>query len=575
MPRVPTLEGQSVQQRALGNVRVDPNLASVESFGGGPNRVNQASQQLLAVADKIHREETAKANYFVQTENKRIIDEWDLKNRFNAKTGAVAKKGKDAFSVPEDLSNSFDELVSQRSKELATDEQRFEFSRLAEGRRADVNKWAQQHVGAEKINFENEEYLSTLESSKEIAITSPGSLQRENITIKQQVLNMAELRGWGKEKTKQELQKHTTDLHGRMVSKLMADGNDLGAKAYFDQIKKEIDPDVRTKIANSLKESTLRGESQRQADKIVIGNAGSLGDALDKARSIKDPDLRDRTVQRVKQQFADNKAVKDFQEKQTYEVASALVEKTKSIDSIPVEQWNTFSESKKKSLIAWKDLLRKGKDPITDQDLFYDMQLMAANPKTRSDFAKVNLTEKKHKLSRADFNKLTNLQAGIIKGDDKTKEGLSTFLTNTQIVNAALNRAGITNEKKNKAKIAQFQVTIDQEVSQFQQQAGRKIKRDELQDMMDQLLIKGDSNGDSWFGGKDKFVFELKEGETFIPFSEQATRVPVARAVPTSIPEEDRKQIVNALIKKGKAVTEENIRSLYHAAGSQGRVSAK
>lgn len=87
MPRVPTLGGPSVRQQNIPSVRVPTQGQPVETFGGGAvaGNVARATQGFVQTADQIVQEEKQKADYYVQTENKRLLDEWDLANRFDSK----------------------------------------------------------------------------------------------------------------------------------------------------------------------------------------------------------------------------------------------------------------------------------------------------------------------------------------------------------------------------------------------------------------------------------------------------------------------------------------------------------
>jgi hypothetical protein len=95
MPTVPRYE-QRVGQAALPNARVSTN-APIEAFGGGQGlqQVAQAAQETL----EIVRKEREKADQLAVLEADTKAARLKTSLFFDPKTGAMTRKGKDAFGA--------------------------------------------------------------------------------------------------------------------------------------------------------------------------------------------------------------------------------------------------------------------------------------------------------------------------------------------------------------------------------------------------------------------------------------------------------------------------------------------
>lgn len=254
MPTVPLTRGREIQQAGLPNARVSVD-APTSAFGGGPGveQVAQGVSQLTKAASQIAQAEQEKANQMRMLEERRAMNEWETTNIYDPKTGASSRRGKNAFGIPDDLKSSFDAFIADREKGLSNDEQRLAFRQLSGSRWESVSKWAQTHVAQESERAEKLEYDASLESSKERGSTDPRNAPLEVGFLRQQVMQRAKKEGWGKEQIHQAVQKEESDLHGRAVKKMLAEGQDSTARHYFDGVKPRLDPDKATEIENWLR----------------------------------------------------------------------------------------------------------------------------------------------------------------------------------------------------------------------------------------------------------------------------------------------------------------------------------
>ena len=145
MPSVPRYTPGRVQQAGIPSVR--PVQAPLEAFGGGGaaegvfRQARAAAQDATSIAqqqaekekrerERAEQEQRQNANRIRMYEETRAFNEWSRVNLYDGKTGALSKRGKDAFGTFDEVQKSYDKFKAERRKGLATEEQRIAFQGL-------------------------------------------------------------------------------------------------------------------------------------------------------------------------------------------------------------------------------------------------------------------------------------------------------------------------------------------------------------------------------------------------------------------------------------------------------------
>jgi hypothetical protein len=328
-----------------------------------------------------------------------------------------------------------------------------------------------------------------------------------------------------------------------------------------------LQPDERAKLLKAAededKELRIRSSSQDQSDRIMEAHS-DRGEALAAARAIKDPEIRDATTTRVNARFAELEAIDNERNDKAFTDAATLVEQKGSIDGIDVRTWQTvLTQSQRVALEARAKQLRDGIEPTTDIALWYERRQEAADHPAA--FAKRNLMDDRHLLADGDFKGLAEIQAAIRDGNPKADQLLSGVRTATQVVDDTLRQIGIDPSPKpgttGAEQVARFSRAVDERVMALQTVTGHKATTEEVQGIVDELVVKGEVPGRTFFGlfssSDDKFLFEIEDGEAF-----SVTAV-------DQVPAADRRQIEAALKKRGRPVTSEAVLTLYNAGRAQ------
>jgi hypothetical protein len=127
-------------------MQVSPGLAAVPvpQFDGQNNLMK--SLQGLAIKGKENADKVA------MIDAQRQLDTWEATNIFDPRTGALAKKGKDAFDLPNTLGKSFDETFVKYREKLTTDQQVM-FDEMATSRRRTLMTQLYGHERGEMDNY--------------------------------------------------------------------------------------------------------------------------------------------------------------------------------------------------------------------------------------------------------------------------------------------------------------------------------------------------------------------------------------------------------------------------------------
>lgn len=556
MPIVPMPSGPSVREDIGPNVRVR-NAADSEAFGGGQSaqQVFQAGSQVADLGFKMAVEEKQKADNvaFTDARNQTIRAKNDA--FWNPKTGVMTRKGKDAFGVPEEYGAQFDKTTDDIENSLSNEAQKTAYRSFKEEQKTQFMEDINKHVFQEGQKFQAEVSETGLVTEREDAVlnySNPGKVQSSIENQKAIIMDQANREGRAPEWVKEKIGDAESKTHASVLDRMLANGQDQAASEYYKTVKDQIGGGEITKVEKALEEGTLRGQSQRETDKIVSSH-DNMSTALDEARKIEDPKLRDETTTRIKDFYNTQRQAKNESKEQDYVGATNIIEKTKNFDNVPPGMLTQMSPAERTSLRNYADNLREGKKPVTNWDEFYNLKSTASSQSTRQKFMQTNLMEYRPELADAEFKELVNLQTQMRNGDDKAEKTLDGYRTDGQIVNDSLNSAGIDSTPKpgseDSKKVNQFRRKVDEKIAQHQQNTGKKATNEEIQGIVDTMMVEGVSEK-GWFWDTKKRLFELQPGESI--------EIGV-----DDVPAGERSKIEAALKKNGMPVNNENIVKLF------------
>jgi hypothetical protein len=564
MPTVPRVQRQ-VRREALPGVRLTA-AETATSQGAGLAEAQAQSSQAMAgfgatvanagigiVGAELQRERD-RADQVSILAYQRKLGEWENKRV----TEALQVQGKDAMTLPEDLAAEFAQITGELDKELTNDRQRAMAERLKTDRGLGIDLTMRRHVSKEMDRYEAEELKGFLSNSVNTAILNANDPKRvfaELGAAEAALRTHGKNTGMGPEAIERSVLALQTETHGGVIERLLANEQDKAAKVYFEEAKGagQISGEAVANIEKALEEGALRGESQRQSDKI-IASGGTLSEQRAAARAIEDPKLRDQVMQRIEHEATVKERETREMEDARFNSAYNTMEKAGgNIRAIPPAQRAAMSPGEKSAIRSESERITRGVPVKTDLPTYYGLMERAGDDP--ANFVTENLLRYRHLLDDTEFKQLTNIQASIKAGNREaaSKQGLGDFLTNKEIVDNTLLQYGITpsgkdQTKEEQAATIQFQRTLQTLVSEEAARTNKKPDDKWIQQAADRILSQTITTQTPTMFGFSAYKYKTK---------------PIVSLTIADVPSDQRKQIEAALKAKNMAVSDATILDLY------------
>lgn len=311
-----------------------------------------------------------------------------------------------------------------------------------------------------------------------------------------------------------------------------------------------IAPDRRAALLEAAKREsrdlTVRRESQAQEDAIVA-KFGTGPAALKAARDIEDPEVRDSTVSRIKVRQAEAKQAELEQTEALSEEAMAFINEGGKYADLPLRIKNGLTPSALNSIRSYALDVASGGARRTQPETLIELSTMSGDDPQK--FGELNMLEYRDKLSDSDFEEFVDLQRKIRSG---SLDGKATgFMTMNQVRDERLRdlfgSAMPTAKEGDKVSAARrkFVSQYETRLRSFRDESGKRPGADDARKILDDMTADVGINRSYWFD-TSKRAFEITDED--IP----------------GVPEADRNEIIAALRRSGKPVTDEEILKLYN-----------
>lgn len=354
-----------VAPQPIPNVRMEP-AATTETFGGGAGleAVGQQGQKIAADAGAIAAFEKIRADQTAVQEAAAKLSEAHTQILYDPETGVLASRGTNSFQAQKEGWDQYRKTANQISSTLHGEAQVGAFNKEALAMGDTFNRTTMAHVDTQLKEHDKNTFNSLV-----LNLTDQGAMAYGDPLHRQLLLGMlddhakqyARRNGLSDDEQEAMQSKINSDFHRQVIARMLGDRKDLLANQYFTEHKDDIaDSDVRDHIDGMLKEGSFRGESLRQADAIWDKAGGNLQDAFAAARKIEDPEVQDRTVQRLRERDNQVKEARTSDQDNAYYDAQKLlgnatkggrVKGEQSLnDIVPPDVWTRMSPTQQAGL---------------------------------------------------------------------------------------------------------------------------------------------------------------------------------------------------------------------------------
>jgi len=542
MPMVPSVPPPSSGLAPLAGVRAP--TAEPQAAFGVPHEVDLSGAASGATA--LFQQEREHADQISALHMDSQLSAAMTRMLYDPTNGVLNRRGKAALAIPEDVETQWKAITDKIGQEATTVPQKLYFERAQQERRYNVDYIVARHMATEVGQYDDQTTTAAVQNERDFATLNyndPHMVEQSIGKITAAWQSYGQRNGLSNDVIKEQTADSVSQTYRSVIERMLASGNDLEAKAYYDGVKDRLVARDSVPLAASVEEGSARGEAMHRADQLVVAHP-DLGSAMAATKDIQDPKVRDYTEQRVESYFRVQAQAQAQQRAQLFQHASDVVEATHDPTHVPPAVWSQLSLEERNALDSRAATLQKGLPTQTDWTKYYDLKSMASA--TPDAFLQTNLLLSRNNLGDAEFKELTDLQASMRKSEQSAQDKLSGYRTISGIVEDGLRGIGISpTDKGQQGTVAQFHQMVDQQVGALEQQSGKKPSNQDVQQIVDDLLVHVSI---PW--GKDKRVF-------------QATPDDLKNLTIKDVPMLDRTQITAALHRRGKAATDARILELF------------
>lgn len=295
MPRLPDLNslGQRPAPVNRQGISVADTSASSRAIEGLGNTVSQ-------VADQYAKEQDAQAVF----EAKRKLDEWEQAKVYDPQNGAIAKRGKDAFDLPNQLPSELDKFAGEISGGLTSNRQKQAFQEMLLSRKGQLTNWASRHALREREVYDEGQYQADVTGSMNRVATLAGAgeidtAKAEIATMQARTVGFLRAKGRSEEEIGSAVKQNTSKAHVSVLNRYLEANDPAKAEEY-----------LKANAGSMMEDDYLRAKTvvDKQAA-IKIGEDGAAAAWAEIGpKGYNDPVPVDKLEARVREMFAGDDA---------------------------------------------------------------------------------------------------------------------------------------------------------------------------------------------------------------------------------------------------------------------------
>ena len=498
------LSGGVGVHEAKANLALAEGGASAQSWNAATGFANTVSRSASALSEIVIQEQR-RADDVALMEKQNQIAKWTNDRLYDPQRGALARQGKDALGVPEEVADEFEKFSGDLEATLGNPRQKAAFLKIKSNAQANLDLTLRRHVFGEMQKYEATELKSLVDNSVSSAIqnaTDPARVGFELANAVDAIERSGPRLGLGPEAVKAQVQAVQTKTHVGVVESLVSQGHTKAANAYFEEAKDagQISGEAVARVEKALREGTIRQEAQQQADKIILAG-GSLTQQRDAAKAIEDPEVRDRALTYIEHE-ADVKAREQRQASEDLlrGVYAVVEESGGDISAVEPSLWAQLDAKDLAGVRAYARNIAKGEPVETDLETYYGLMRRAVS--SDKAFLNENLLRYRGKLSEGDFQQLANLQRSLRESaidasnaaaKNAAKIVVDEFSSKSQVFDDRLRAYGLDPNPKEgtpEAKaVANLRGVLDRRVRALGGgETGKTATNDEIREILDEEL---------------------------------------------------------------------------------------
>ena len=499
MPRLPTYEDvATVSPR----VKIDPGVnAPLAAFQSGAGVIaGELAPGINDVASVVREEEKRKDNAAVNDYRRQLLELETEKDEWLSQ-----QKGENAFTAKQKLDKDIDARTAKINEGLKNDRQRILAKEVEGDWRVGINRKASHYISKEMDshydNVDNKLIETSTRAAQKAASTGDfDRVQQEWSDQEKVIAGLADRKGLSPVQRQELLDSRKSEYHAGIVMQLMADDKDMIATDYFLANKSEMDTKAQLSLGNQLEVANTRATAQTLSDRFMAEHNNNFGLAIEEARKIKNPKVRDATLSNIRQAKSDNEAAIKLNEDEAFTSALQTIQETGDVQKIPPSVWVNIGTDGHAALEKMAAETREKRTPVTDQKVWNEF-----NRKSTDRHWLKNLSEKDFGVYLSHFDdgkrdrasELRDAAKKAAKGDPKAKELLRNDVNLKRLVSAKVVESGLIPANVKVADMTQEQEAIlsevearaSSELERIQIEQGSKATVEQERDVVNRLVL--------------------------------------------------------------------------------------
>lgn len=500
MPRLPdlnTLGARPVPQSRRGIASQDTTAVGrgLQSLGGAMGQV----------AEDIEKRNDEQAVF----EFRRDTHEWQRRNIFDPETGAVTKRGKDAFDLPKRLTEDFDKFASGLMGKLTSNRQREIAREMTSQRRIEITSWADRHALQQREVYDEGQFRADLQVSKDRAAMyadDPAKVETELAIQGQRIVGYLRGKGRSEEEIAATVKENTSQVHRSAIAALVDRGDAQAAQDYLTRNEGAMTADDVQRVRGALRETVARAKAQTFADE--MGDR-PIAEARAEARRRFSGAEETAVIAELNTRDAEREALKARAYKETANAAWKVITGGGSKKQIPPAVWNALSGDEQRQINDYVEAKwRRAKSDAegkkeADWGTYMMLTDMASEaPETFMD--PQTLLKAEPYLSKAQMSQLMTLRTNMNKQDAAAQNLLKQMRTAESMVLADMKAAGLQTDptpgSKKADELAAFRGALRDAILAKQEERKGSLSPQELQAIGMSMLREAYEQGSGIFG---------------------------------------------------------------------------
>lgn len=418
------------------------------------------------------------------------VEQWKQDNLLDEQNGYFNKQGADASGQTANVMKNYDDFVSDWKKNNKVSRKgALQIDHITQMKRTSIYDGVLGHDQKQTAVWAKSEGDLAIQNAVTDAISNRDNPDKIALNVANAISTaqwQANIQHLDKATTNALIADYKSKIYQGVLDTKIQEG-DLSAKNFFDEHKEEIDQKLHSHYIGAIKNEEDKYTARTMANDI-IAKSKTEQDAINAAEKIKDVNMSDKVLSRVKQHYSEEEHFKNLAQKEalnkfyTKAVEVAQNGGVLSYDDIP----DNLDPQDKLSLMNY---INKNGEQETDNqiwEMLYDKQINDAQG-----FVKEDLNKYRGFLSDSEYKSFLKKQEDIRAG-----KFYSNIKDDNAMIKEALKTMGLDKGNNpllfdggNKKETAFNE--IRSMVREYEARKGRKVTDDELQNFTNSLGYKG------------------------------------------------------------------------------------